>query len=44
MDTDSWADIIYNIYPLYWAYIGTGLVLAFSIIGAAWYRLLGEYS
>ena len=33
----SWNDIFNNIDPYLWAYVGTGLAISFSILGAAWY-------
>ncbi len=49
----TWSELIYNISPYSWAYIGIAIALGCSIIGAAWYfpqfttpynHLLGVFS
>ena len=37
----TWAEIFNDVDPYLWAYVGTGLAIAFSIIGAAWYCKTG---
>ena len=34
---DTWGDMFYGISPYSWAYVGIGIALAASVIGAAWY-------
>lgn len=34
---EDWADLFYGISPYTWAYLGIGIALAASVIGAAWY-------
>ena len=39
--TDAyWGQVFNDIDPYLWAYMGTGLALSFSIVGAAWYLIL----
>jgi|LakMenEpi03Aug12_release.lakeMendotaPanAssembly.Ray.scaffolds.fasta_scaffold215856_3 hypothetical protein len=33
----DWGDLFYAISPYSWAYVGIGIALAASVIGAAWY-------
>ena len=35
----DWADLFYKISPFSWAYVGIGIALGASVIGAAWYIL-----
>lgn len=46
MSTDTtytdWGALFYAISPYSWAYVGIGIALAASVIGAAWY--LSAYS
>ena len=37
----DWGDLFYAISPYSWAYVGIGLALGASVVGAAWY-LLGK--
>ncbi len=34
---ENWGDYFYNISPYSWAYVGIGIALGASVIGAAWY-------
>jgi F0F1-type ATP synthase membrane subunit c/vacuolar-type H+-ATPase subunit K len=34
---NSWGELFYNISPYSWAYVGIGIALGASVIGAAWY-------
>lgn len=34
---ENWAQLFYNISPYSWAYVGIGIALGASVIGAAWY-------
>jgi F0F1-type ATP synthase membrane subunit c/vacuolar-type H+-ATPase subunit K len=33
----TWGELFYNISPYSWAYVGIGIALGASVIGAAWY-------
>ena len=33
----NWGQIFYDISPYSWAYVGIGIALGASVIGAAWY-------
>ena len=35
-DKNDWPDILMNMSPYFWAYLGTGLALALSVVGSAW--------
>jgi hypothetical protein len=43
---DNWGDYFYNISPYSWAYVGIGIALGASVIGAAWYFAIhqGEFT
>ena len=32
----DWGDLFYHISPYSWAYVGIGIALGASVIGAAW--------
>ena len=34
---EDWGDLFYHISPYSWAYVGIGIALGASVIGAAWY-------
>ena len=36
---EDWGDLFYHISPYSWAYVGIGIALGASVIGAAWYSL-----
>ena len=42
----DWGELFYNINPYSWAYVGIGIALGASVIGAAWYFIpyLGEFT
>ena len=44
MSYQDWGELLYNISPYSWAYVGIGIALGASVIGAAWYFIadLGE--
>ena len=33
----QWDDLFAHIDPYQWAFVGTGIALSFSVVGAAWY-------
>jgi len=35
----TWSDLVYNISPYNWAYMGIALALGCSILGAAWFLI-----
>jgi hypothetical protein len=37
MSYQDWGELFYNISPYSWAYVGIGIALGASVIGAAWY-------
>ena len=34
----NWSSLVEQVSPYYWAYLGIGIGLGTSIIGAAWYN------
>lgn len=36
----DWGQVFYNISPCSWAYVGIGIALGASVVGAAWYKYL----
>ena len=38
----TWGDYFYNISPYSWAYVGIGIALGASVIGAAWYITINQ--
>lgn len=38
-DYENWGDLFYAISPYSWAYVGMGIALGASVIGAAWYLM-----
>jgi hypothetical protein len=42
----DWGEAFYSISPYSWAYVGIGIALGASVIGAAWYSShnLGEFT
>lgn len=35
----NWGELFYEISPYSWAYVGIGIALGASVIGAAWYSI-----
>ena len=38
----TWGELFYNISPYSWAYVGIGIALGASVIGAAWYSSISR--